>query len=673
MSQSDLSFPLLSLLSKERAVYGLRNGDHERYRRHCANKIHRLRQVTGQTCGKGKTYKSPPKLDTDSVKDVRDLQLLLFSAERALAHSHSIKSELTRIKSKNTNTTTSTSKSKTSPNSSPSALKKDQLSWLRKSLKISTSLFDLINALSSIPDKVDGDNDKNEQSKMIINQKTKSEMTIYQLTIRSELFFEKGDFGSCLSDLAVRRKILSLLNQGSKNSYDEALSNEYIDSHDSLIRYCAYKLGRNDSHDISGVMKDLESGNGNGDDKDGDEDVLEAALPGLKDVLENLKNELGNEEIEKDKKKLNDISFSNEKIEFRNAELVKIMTKVQDVLYRFENKKGKGMRGWDRVLSVLGEAEGIARKLKDDHEASGSSTSLRSNEITKSLNLAHDYIIHLLLSHRIKRDLSLIDNLSATLSTCLPTNVGDLKIKGGKVKTEEIVKGLGGIIKLLDTVLQSLRGISELTIVQEKEGVRIGVQGLENYYHALRCYYLARLHCLHPNSSYPSSVALLEKAKTSIDNSVHDLTNPIIPLEEEIISISKETIETLKEDIEILDVASKKGLFSQNIEKPVFFDMAFNYIDIPFDELEVLSGKKEKSTLTSNSTSTSTQTGAQVIESANTVKDKAVEGIKKLTRETRETTPFVERHSNDDDEDTSSANQAQGQKKGWLGGWFGKK
>ena len=40
-------------------------------RRHCANKLHRLRQVTGTTNGKGKTFKKAPSLTGETVKDVK--------------------------------------------------------------------------------------------------------------------------------------------------------------------------------------------------------------------------------------------------------------------------------------------------------------------------------------------------------------------------------------------------------------------------------------------------------------------------------------------------------------------------------------------------------------------------------------------------------------------------
>ncbi|WVF66331.1 hypothetical protein IAT40_001071 [Kwoniella sp. CBS 6097] len=645
MSEANLSFKLLSTLSKERAVYGLRNGDFERYRRHCANKIHRLRQVTGNTCGKGKTYKAPPKLDATIVKDVRELQLVLFSAERALAHSHELKVQRNK------------------PNAPAQALKKEQISWLRRALKLSNSLFETVSTLS----------DSSQSSK--VDQRTLAEVTIYYLTIRSELSFERNDFISALSDLAARRRLLGVLAESAKDSYDEALAHEFIDAQDPLIRYCAYKLGRAESHDIDGVMADIT------------EDVLVEALPIYTKLTDGLKKELGSE-MEEGRKKLEDVTFGGERVEFRNAELVRVMGKVQDELKKVEGKNGKGksrgMRGWDRVLAVLGEAEGVARRLVDDHESSGSSTSLRSTQVSHSLSLAHGYIVHLLLSHRIKRDLQLIDVLTSSLSSSLPGEIGDFKIRGGKVKVEETVKGLAGIVKLLDTVLQSLRGIAELGIVQEKEGVRVGVEGLEAYYHASKCLTLARLHCIHPTPSYGSAVSLLTRATPSLDQAQSLLVSPPTPLEETIVNISATQIETLESDVQKLDTAAKKGLFAANVEKPVFFDMAFNYIDIPFDELEVLAGKQKAPTTASATEVISEQVG-KVAQTALG----GVERVKKLGRETRETTPAPEadrppqrraqpaednedKDMEDDDNEGEDEKETPGQKKGWLGGWFGR-
>ncbi|KAK8844612.1 hypothetical protein IAR55_006459 [Kwoniella newhampshirensis] len=619
--QTDLSFKLLSLLSKERAVYGLRNGDHERYRRHCANKIHRLRQVTGTTCGKGKVYKAPAQIDIGTIKDIKHLQLLVFSAERALAHSH----ELKALKAKTHN------------------IKRDQISWLRRGLKLSTQLYDLVQSLSSSSDGM----------ALKVDQRTLAEVTIYHLTIRAEVAFERSNWISALSDLAVRRRLLTILAEGAKDSYEEALATEFIDAQDPLIRFCAYKLGRPESHDIEGVMKDV------------DEEVMEEALPGLKKLTEGLRGETGVEEMEQGRKRLEDVEFAGEKVELRNAEIVAVMVRVQEVLNklaegkksRTKGKGGKGMKSWDRVLSVLGEAEGVARKLLEDHESSGSSTSLRSARTAQALSLAHQYIIYLLLTHRIQRDLALVETLSSSCPS-LPSDPTTFKIAGGKARVEEVIKTLGGVIKLFDTVLQSLRQASGLSVVQEKEGVRGGVEGLEAYYHATKCYNLARLHCLHPAPSHGSAIQLLSAAALSIRQAKSYLVEPATPLEEIIVTLTPSEIQSLEANIASLDSAAKRALFAEKIDKPVFFDMAFNYVDLPIEELEVQAGKREKVEQSA--------VGA-VAEVAGASVNKVVESVKQ--RGTREATPAATR---DDDEEVSHGAKGGEGKKGWLGGWFGR-
>jgi signal recognition particle subunit SRP68 len=54
------------------------------------------------------------------------------------------------------------------------------------------------------------------------------------------------------------------------------------------------------------------------------------------------------------------------------------------------------------------------------------------------------------------------------------------------MKLEEAVKGLAGIIKLYDTVLQSISQLRSLAVVEEKDGVRLGAEGAEAYFHATR-------------------------------------------------------------------------------------------------------------------------------------------------------------------------------------------
>lgn len=191
-----------------------------------------------------------------------------------------------------------------------------------------------------------------------MDQRTFSEITIYHLSITSELSFEKGQWGETITSLAVRRRLLSTLSEAARDSYDQALALEFMDAYDPLIRFSAYKLGRSESHDIQGVVADV------------DTEMQEEALPGVEGLVTRLREELGSEKVEEGRRKLEDLKFADQGIELRNAEMVDVMTRAQAAMEGMQTK-GKGMRGWDKVLGVLGEAEGLARKLVDDHEVSG--------------------------------------------------------------------------------------------------------------------------------------------------------------------------------------------------------------------------------------------------------------------------------------------------------------
>jgi signal recognition particle subunit SRP68 len=257
-----------------------------------------------------------------------DLHLLLFSAERALAHSHTLKAVHAT--------------SDAGPNS-----RRDQLSWLRRALAFSTLLYDISSSLAAA-------------SPSRLSQQTFAEITIYHLSLRSELGFEKSQWAETLTDLATRRTLLSTLSDSATDSYDQALAIEFIDQYDPLIRFCAYKLGRAESHDIEGVVSDI------------DAEMMEEALPGMSALLEGLRRETKVREMEAGRRTLEDVTFAGEKVELRNAEIVRVMLKVQEALGKLEKKgqdgRGRGMKGWDNVLAVLGEAESVAKHLLDDHE-----------------------------------------------------------------------------------------------------------------------------------------------------------------------------------------------------------------------------------------------------------------------------------------------------------------
>lgn len=103
-------------------------------------------------------------------------------------------------------------------------------------------------------------------------------------------------------------------------------------------------------------------------------------------------------------------------------------------------------------------------------------------------------------------------------------------------------------------------------------------------------------------------------------------------------------------------MASKRALFAERVAKPVFFDNAFNYIDLPMDDLLAKAGREPSKV--------EAAAPAGVVENVVQTVEKAAEEVKKTVvgrERTRESTPAAESTEN------------KGEKpKGWLGGWFGR-
>lgn len=194
-----------------------------------------------------------------------------------------------------------------------------------------------------------------------------------------------------------------------------------------------------------------------------------------------------------------------------------------------------------------------------------------------------------------------------------------------------------------------------------------------------RNYQLARLHTIHPTPSYASAVRLLSRASSLLQQSRGSLLESSISIEEPVIDISTEDLDKLASQIGSLDLAAKRALFAERVEKPVFFDTAFNYIELPLDELLVRAGKQPQAAASQQTTAV--EKAQEAVKSV--APAPVVSAVKGIVRSTRESTPAVQLPSTrttaaaqqeEEEEDEEEEEQGQaGQKKGWLGGWFGRK
>ena len=101
---------------------------------------------------------------------------------------------------------------------------------------------------------------------------------------------------------------------------------------------------------------------------------------------------------------------------------------------------------------------------------------------TRDIHFVHAYIVYQLLSRRIQRDLLLVSVLLSSQRT-QATRLGTIP----KLQTEPVDGRLyPAVVKLLDTVLQSLTQMRTLSIVDESPDLASAVEGRVSFTKARR-------------------------------------------------------------------------------------------------------------------------------------------------------------------------------------------
>lgn len=184
-----------------------------------------------------------------------------------------------------------------------------------------------------------------------------------------------------------------------------------------------------------------------------------------------------------------------------------------------------------------------------------------------------------------------------------------------------------------------------------------------------------------PTPSYPSAIQLTNQASTYIGQSRASLfpsgaESEEDPIREPVRPVKMSDLDGLQTDLENLENAAKRAWFGQVVNKPLFYDTAFNYVDLPLEELERIASRGPASPPSVPVASVTEKVTQPVIAAAQTFTEKlpaavvnALPASVKVSRESRgrEATPAVE-------EEPAAAEKEQPKSTGWFGGlWGGKK
>jgi signal recognition particle subunit SRP68 len=220
----------------------------------------------------------------------------------------------------------------------------------------------------------------------------------------------------------------------------------------------------------------------------------------------------------------------------------------------------------------------------------------------RDIHFVYAYIVYQLLSRRIQRDLLLMSTLFAT-SGADGSKRNTSKHPDQKTKAEFDYRFYPAIVKLLDTVIQSLAQMRTLNIVDDNPELASAIDARLSITKGRRCSYLAC--CYSAVKKYAEALALLQHAAIHIRETVSSLS----PSNSDLINdgnpgffpLSKDDVKELEDSITEDSFQYKRDWFAFNggspdadpssYTKPLFFNIALNYIDLDMDRLRNRAGK----------------------------------------------------------------------------------
>ncbi|QRV76779.1 signal recognition particle 68 kDa protein [Ceratobasidium sp. AG-Ba] len=535
----------LQIVNDERAAYGLRYNDHARYRKHCANKVHRLRKSLKITHGKGKEFKKLPVISTENLK-AGHLQLHLFESERAYSFAQELHAQFTKTDDTKTRTIA--------------------VGRFRRAVKWSAQLLSEAQALhDSQPPR--------------ISSTGLAEIAAYHLTIRGRFLRLQDDFQPGLEALVAARTIIDALAEVAPSSRDHALLAQFADEIAPEIRHCAHELGLARAYDIAGIVATLGP------------KVGPALVPGYDNLLQGVRSEGAAAKGGDKAKQLQELIWEGQPVPVRSPELVDALLRVQQASVGLPDAsqgkpKATQTRGlitkFDAVLLALSEAEDVAKKLV---EAQRATSTQPAEPGARDAHFIMSYVTYQLLSRRIQRDLLLADALLASPG---PGSHG----KQGDAPVAIDHRVAPAVVKLLDTILQSLNQMRSLSVVDESADLTAAIEARLSFSKAKRALSLSQTY--EPYNKFAEAISLTQRAQLHIRETHTNLTENTESPETAFYPLAPSTAKELEESIQKAELDLKKRWFAYNggkptttasNQKPLFFDAVPNYIDLPIENL----------------------------------------------------------------------------------------
>ncbi|KAJ3285673.1 signal recognition particle subunit srp68 [Borealophlyctis nickersoniae] len=458
--EQPLFLDVLAMTNDSRNTHGLRHQDYQRYRQYCARKIHRVRKATNLLQGK-KRYERKDVTAGSLAKGGRQLEILLYEAERAWAYAMELKRESTAEPRKRVHL----------------------VGRLRKAAQAAGKLENICQEVET-------------------EARTALDVQAYAALMEGYVLFEQQQWQAALDKFAAARTIYQKL-AGAGSAQQETLCQSAIDAIDPNIRYCAYnlKLKGGQTMDIAELVEMRNKSEGMG------LDLLAAKVEGML------------AQTRQAKAAEHPITWRGRTVPSRNMKLGESIMNVQDAVAELEKastplaaKAGhidtaaiEARLGlFDKVLGACWEATKIAEAdVKEDEAATAKVKSSKSDANTANLQFAFGYVSCLRLSKTIERNLFLIA-------------VTKQKLSNQESRSERKGAKLEDIVKLYDAIIQSINDAKDLVAIQTDVVLQSLLSAKLYYFKAQRVYHIARIYAA--QGKLPQAIALYDRAAQHLTN-----------------------------------------------------------------------------------------------------------------------------------------------------------
>uniref|UniRef100_U5EUQ1 Signal recognition particle subunit SRP68 n=1 Tax=Corethrella appendiculata TaxID=1370023 RepID=U5EUQ1_9DIPT len=551
---------ILRIIKEFQQQHGLRHGDYQRYRGYCSRRIKRLRKTLNIPQGDKRHYR---KRDVTTVNlekvnaDERLIHIPLMLAERAWAYGMQLRQE-----------------------SNTELRKKFHLiGKLRKACVYALQLQELCNS-------------------QYCDARTKLEAEAYCAWIHGSLHFELSLWKSAAENLKKAQVVYENLALALPEE-EQIIYKSKCDELTPSLRYCAYNIGENTSMD----------------------DLLEMRAQGLTENLGALIVQTKTESMEA----FQTTEWRGRKVTVRSEKVRLFLLSIQDLEKSVE--KVKTFPAKIEILeNVLLDCKDAISVIKDEIKQDPKLRMGAESGLT-GIQYLLTYLSYIRLTLTLKRNLFLVaqgkknlDEQSTSIST---TGGGD----GKKTKPQDISR-------LYEIILQNVSELQQLPGMESDKTYQSEIDTLSLTFKSFRCYYIA-ITLVHLKR-WKEAVAMYERstkyAKDALDSkSILPEFNLTVELNELIKTIegckfSAHAYSVLEEDTGEDSVLygktqkSSKPLFerlSQYKEdaalnsrnpnvfkltpdmqpipcKPLFFDLALNFVEFPSLEDKIEVSNKQK-------------------------------------------------------------------------------